>query len=112
MRVDELPDDIETLKRLVIEKDAQVEAKRDELYAQRLLIEKLKLQIARYRRMQYGRRSERHEERVAQLELLVEELEAALPPIEQPVPAADVPAKDKPARKPLPEHLPRDTQEL
>jgi len=112
MRMDELPDDIETLKRLVIEKDAQVEAKRDEVQAQRLLIEKLKLQIARFRRMQYGRRSERRDERVAQLELLVEELEAALPPIEQPVPAADVPAKDKPVRKPLPEHLPRVTREL
>ena len=109
MRMDQLPDDIETLKRLVIEKDA-------DLHGSRLLIEKLKLQIARYRRLQYGRSSERHDERVAQLELIVEELEAALPPSEQLEPqrniaATDAPAKDKPARKPLPEHLPRTTQE-
>ena len=108
MRVDELPDDIETLKRLIIERD---DAHRDELYAHRLLIEKLKLQIARFRRMQFGRSAERHDERVAQLELIVEELEAALPTTEQPAPPAAVPAKDKPARKPLPGHLPRTTQE-
>jgi transposase len=109
MRVDELPDDIETLKRLIIERDSRIEEHRDELYAARLLIEKLKLQIARFRRMQFGRGSERHDARVAQLELLVEELEAALPPIE-PLPA-EVPTRDKPVRKPLPAHLPRVTQE-
>jgi transposase len=104
MRMDELPDDVETLKRLIIEKDA-------DLLADRLLIEKLKLQIARYKRIQFGRSSEHHDERVAQLELIVEELEAALPPSEQPAPTADVPAKGKPVRKPLPEHLPRITEE-
>jgi transposase len=109
MHVDPLPDDIETLKRLIIERDVQVQAHRDELYAQRLLIEKLKLQIARYRRVQFGRRSERHDERVAQLELLVEELEAALPPSEVTEPA-QAPARDKAVRKPLPEHLPRQTE--
>lgn len=81
MRMDELPDDIETLKRLIIERDLQVQvqrdeiqlhrdevqAHRDEIHAQRLLIEKLKLQIARFRRIQFGRSSERHNERVAQL---------------------------------------------
>ena len=114
LAIDQLPDDIETLKRLLIERDAQARATREELYAERLLVEKLKLQIARFKRMQFGRRSERHDERVAQLELIVEELEANLPPAEEtaPVaPAADVPAKDKPVRKPLPEHLPRTVQE-
>lgn len=104
MRMDELPDDVETLKRLVIEKDS-------DLHGSRLLIEKLKLQIARYRRIQFGRSSERHDARVAQLELIVEELEAALPPSEPSAPTADVSAKDKPVRKPLPEHLPRITEE-
>lgn len=112
--IDQLPDDVETLKRLLIERDAQVAAHRDELYSQRLLIEKLKLQIARLKRIQFGRRSERHDERVAQLELLVEELEANLPPAEETAPVApvgDAPAKDKPVRKPLPDHLPRITEE-
>jgi len=113
--IEQLPDDIETLKRLIIERDALVEAKRLEVVEARLLIEKLKLQIARYKRIQFGRTSERHDERVAQLELIVEELEANLPPSEEPAPASpqtnDAPAKDKPARRPLPEHLPRTTQE-
>ena len=113
--IDQLPNDVESLKRLIIERDAQVQANRDELHLQRLLIEKLKLQIARFKRIQFGRKSERHDERIAQLELLVEELEADLPEADEP--AADVtepkdgPAKDKPARRPLADHLPRTTQE-
>jgi len=47
--IEQLPDDIETLKRLIIERDALVEAKRLEVVEARLLIEKLKLQIARYK---------------------------------------------------------------
>jgi transposase len=134
--IEQLPDDIETLKRLVIEREEQIEAhrveveakrielegrrveieaKRAEVIEARLLIEKLRLQIARYKRIQFGRKSERHNERVAQLELIVEELEANLRPSEEPAPAPfqseGVPAKEKPARKPLPEHLPRTTQE-
>ncbi len=65
MRMDQLPNDVETLKRLVIEQASA-------LYSERLLVEKLKLQIARLRRMQFGSSSERHGERIAQLELLVE----------------------------------------
>jgi transposase len=107
MQVDPLPDDIDALKRLIIERD---QVHRDELYAQRLLIEKLKLQIARYKRIQFGRRSERHDERVAQLELLVEELEAVMPPSE-PAPSTPASSRGQAVRKPLPEHLPRDTQE-
>ena len=120
--IEQLPDDIEALKRLVIEREEriesqriEVEAKRIEVIEARLLIEKLKLQIARYKRIQFGRKSERHDERVAQLELIVEELEANLPAAEEaarPSPQADdVPAKGKPARRPLPDHLPRTTQE-
>jgi len=104
--VDQLPDDVATLKRLLIEHHAQSQI-------DRLLIEKLKLQIARLRRMQFGKSSERHEERVAQLELIVEELEANLPAEEESAPSTP-PAdsgKEKPARKPLPDHLPRTTQE-
>jgi len=119
--IEQLPDDIEALKRLVIEREErieeqciEVEAKRIEVIEARLLIEKLKLQIARFKRIQFGRKSERHDERVAQLELIVEELEADLRSVEetaQPAQADGVPAKDKPARRPLPEHLPRTIQE-
>ena len=103
MRIDQLPNDVETLKRLVMEQASA-------LYSERLLVEKLKLQIARLRRMQFGSSSERHGERIAQLELLVEALESNLPPLETAptTPAAD---KDKPARKPLPDHLARQVEE-
>jgi transposase len=106
MRMDQLPDDVETLKRLLIEQATA-------LYSERLLVEKLKLQIARLRRMQFGSSSERHSERIAQLELIVEELEAHLPPQDESIPPAPgaVSGKDKPVRKPLPDHLPRTTEE-
>ena len=104
--MDQLPNDVETLKRLVIEQASA-------LYSERLLLEKLKLQIARLRRMQFGSSSEKHGERIAQLELLVEALESNLLPQEDTasiaLPAAS--AKDKPARKPLPDHLPRHVEE-
>ena len=41
-----------------------------------LLIEKLKLQIARFKRTQFGQSSERYPGELMQLELLVEDLEA------------------------------------
>ena len=143
MRIDQLPDDIETLKRMVIEREfqaqlarqerdaerdrllakqaellaqqaqltahqAELAAKRDEVYVAQLMIQKLKLQIARLRRMQFGRSAERHDERIEQLELLVEAIETALPPQAMVVPPVE---KDKPVRKALPDHLPREVQE-
>ena len=57
LAIDQLPDDVATLKRLLVERDAEVAQRRAELEVQRaealaarLLIEKLKLQIARLRR--------------------------------------------------------------
>ena len=105
----ELPDDVATLKRLLLERDAEAEVQRTEVIAARLLIEKLKLQIAQLRRMQFGRRSEQHDARVEQLELLVEELETGL--AASPVPAvAPAALRTPPARRPLPPTLPRETQ--
>jgi len=128
--IDQLPDDIEQLKQLVIElgarlaeqeqqvaeKRAELAAERNEMIAARLVIEKLKLQIARYRRLQYGRKSERHDAHVAQLELIVEELESSLAVggkhASGSTPADDAAsARNKPARHPLPDHLPRETQD-
>jgi transposase len=113
--IDQLPDDVAQLKQLVIELAAQVTAERNEVIAARLAIEKLKLQIARYRRLQYGRKSERHDAHVEQLELIVEALESSLAIIPKPsTPASDADddsARGKAARRPLPDHLPRETQE-
>ncbi|MCL4761234.1 MAG: IS66 family transposase [Burkholderiales bacterium] len=122
--LDQLPDDIETLKRLLIARDAEVEQQRIELEAKhgeleaqraevvlaRLMIEKLKLEIARLRRIQFGRRSERHDDRVTQLELIVEELETTLAAMPvTPVPSmASVSPPAVPVRRPPPAHLPRE----
>jgi transposase len=92
----DLPDDIETLKRLVIESQTRL-AERDHE------IEHLKLLIAKLRRLQFGRSSERLDAKIGQLELLVEELEAnrASREARRPEVAAAKPEqKDRPARRP------------
>jgi len=105
---DSLPDNPTLLKALVSAQQAE--------------IERLKFIIAKFRRMQFGRRSEQMDETITQLELALEELECVRAEqssdetpeqdeTTEPVagPAPDAPAKPK--RKPLPEHLPRDTIE-
>jgi transposase len=97
----DLPNDIDALRRLVIEQRAAL-AVRD------LEIEKLKVQLARLRRMTFGRSSERLDREIAQLELRLEDLEegaaARLPAAPAETPAATV----RPVRRPLPDHLPRE----
>jgi transposase len=103
----DLPDDIETLKRLVIESQTRL-AERDHE------IEHLKLLIAKLRRLQFGRSSEKLDAKIGQLELLVEELEANRASREArtpEVPAAKPEQRERPARRPLPERLPRETVE-
>jgi transposase len=80
-----------------------------------LEIEKLKFQIAKLRRMQFGRSSERIDRQIAQLELRLEELEAstaedaakAEAEAEAAEPTPPIHERSKPKRKPLPDHLPR-----
>ncbi|KUZ98305.1 transposase [Burkholderia ubonensis] len=71
-------------------------------------IEHLKLLIAKLRRMQFGRSSEKLDRQIEQLELRLEELEAdeGAAPIE--IPKATRTAPEQAPRKPLPEHLPRE----
>jgi transposase len=96
----ELPDDIESLKQLVREG-------REALRSRDLQIEHLKLVLAKLRRLQFGRSSEALDERIEQLELSIEELEASSA---QELPGATLPSapKSKPARRPLPAALPRE----
>ena len=78
-----------------------------------LEIEKLKLQIAKLRRMQFGRSSERITRQIEQLELRLEELEtgeaevAAKAEAEADASALPIRERSKPKRQPLPDHLPR-----
>jgi len=97
---DDLPDDIEALKALVIAQRAQLHSRLTE-------IEHLKLLIAKFKRMQFGRRSEKLDREVEQLELRLEELQSAEAQITI-ASKARTQEKAKPARRPLPEHLPRE----
>lgn len=102
----DLPHDIAALRALVIERDTELSGLRSALSHRDAQIEKLKIQIARLRRMQFGKSSEKLNEQIEQLELLVEELETPAPAAVKSL-ASDFP-RTRPARKPFPEHLPRE----
>src|SRR5438477_5955038 len=73
-------------------------------------IAKLRFQLARYRRAEFGRSSEKLAREAEQLELAIEALEtdqAERIAAASPVVAAAIDAQ-KPARRPLPEHLSRE----
>ena len=103
---------------ILAERNARLaaEAKAEEVTAARRVldieIERLKLEIARLRREKYGPSSERAA-RIEQLELSLEALEETAAEAgaasDAPEPATAVRAftRRKPARRPLPEHLPR-----
>jgi transposase len=102
-RKPQLPDldslDIESLKALVLAKQAE--------------IENLNLLVLKLKRMHFGQKSEKLSADIAQLELRLEDLEvnqAADPPAAQEaaIAVSNKQAK-KPARRPLPAGLPRET---
>ncbi|HET7448704.1 MAG TPA: transposase, partial [Methyloceanibacter sp.] len=74
---------------------------------------RLQAQLAKLRRMHFGRSSEQLAISIAQLELALEDLEEqqALTQPDDAAPAVPVVDNEvlKPARRPLPEHLPRET---
>ena len=78
------------------------------------MIRHLRLQIAKLRREQYGHSAERHARLIEQLEMQLEDLETDLADdrakAEATAPGATVAAfeRRRPARKPFPEHLPRE----
>jgi transposase len=77
-----------------------------------LEIEKLKFQIAKLRRMRFGRSSERISQKIERLELRLEELESGAAEDTARAEACEPPPppereRAKPKRKKLPEHLPR-----
>jgi len=89
----------------------------EQLLSHRSEIEHLKLLIAKLRRMQFGRKSEKLDRQIEQLELKLEELESAkaarvgesASPSPVP-PSSSLSTAAKPARQPLPEHLPREVR--
>lgn len=103
---DDLPHDVGALRALLIERDTELSALRAKIRHRDLQIEKLKLQLAKLRRMQFGRSSEKIAQQIEQLELLIEELET---PTAIPARASASSMPDLPARRALPEHLPRES---
>jgi transposase len=76
-------------------------------------IEHLKLLIAKLRRMQFGRSSEKLDRQIEQLELRLDELQTAQAESTaswQETAVLPVANAAKPARRPLPEHLPREVR--
>jgi transposase len=102
-----LPDDVETLKALLL-------AHRAELRNQALQIEKLRHQVAKLRQERFGQSSERRA-LLDQLELQLFELEENQAQAEAAAQLAKPQTQTvqsferrKPSRRPLPEHLPRE----
>jgi transposase len=99
-----------------LEAEARARNVEAEMSGARLEIERLRLLLARMRRERFGQSSERGAKLVEQLELQLAEVEesaaeeetaaAIAAPVMQP--AARPRGAGKPARRPLPEHLPRE----
>src|SRR5476649_2943730 len=104
----DLPNDIAALKALLLAQDEVVEGLREQLNTRAVEIEHLKLQIAKLRRMQFGRKSEKLDHQIEQLELQLEDLQADEAEAAREMPAADQAPRKKSVRRPLPDHLPRD----
>jgi transposase len=106
-RADSLPNDVESLKQLLHAARDQVQSLSVQLQSRNVLIEQLKLQLAKLKRMKFGRSSEQLDAQIAQLELSLEELEAnaaAATSAAEPT----VRAATRPTRQALPEQLPRE----
>jgi transposase len=112
---DSLPQDVVTLQALVLTERAARLAAESEAKLRALLIEKLKYTIAKLRHQQFGQSSERGAI-LGQLELQLSELQENASEVEAAAQLAAAKTKIKvqcfercrPARRPLPEHLPRE----
>ena len=126
---DALPDDIEALKAALIvargeavlaearalQAEAEAAAARAQQSEDQALIAHLKLQIEKLNRERYGQRSERTARLLDQLQLQLEELEASATEDELAAERAAARAtrvaaftRQRPSRKPFPDHLPRE----
>jgi transposase len=118
---DSLPDDVETLKQLLLARDAELAQARAEVANVRAaassaeaLVTHLRLEVEKLKRDLFGPRNERKERLLDQLELQLEDLEAAAAEDELAAEkaAATTPVRAftrrKPARQPFPAHLPRE----
>src|SRR5258708_35976002 len=112
---DSLPDDVATLQAMLLAERAARLAAESEAKSRALQIEQLKYTIAKLRHQQFGQSSERGAI-LEQLELQLSELQADASEAAAAAQLAAVRAKvavqgfnrHRPARRPLPAHLPRE----
>lgn len=118
MAVTALPDlnvlPAEELRALILAQHQDLITKDEQLLSRECEIEHLKLLLVKLHRMQFGRKSEKIERQIEQLELRLEELESNGSEKEKrpelaPITASSVATTAKPARRALPDHLPRHT---
>ncbi|HEY6348462.1 MAG TPA: IS66 family transposase [Candidatus Angelobacter sp.] len=107
----------EELKALIQAQQEQLREQQERLLTREAEIEHLRLLLAQLRRLRFGRKSEKLDWRIEQLELKLEDLEARkaehAAKVDSKVPASvstNPSAQSKPARRQLPEHLPRETK--
>jgi transposase len=108
-----------SLQAELAEKNMAIAARDAEIHVKTLHIEKLKVQLAILRRARFGRSSEKLDRDIEQLELLIGELEegqaenaarsATATDTAQRSSTSASRDRQAPGRKPLPEHLPRET---
>jgi transposase len=125
----DLPNDVEALKGIIIERmaalaernaalaernaalaerNAALEAAEALFISQKLELEKLRFEIACLKRMKYGRSSEQLDAKILQMQLTLEDLEASLAAKPEHLrPAPKEPAAP-PVHRALPAHLPRE----
>ena len=113
--------EIEVLRAALVAAEARAAAAEDELIQARAvvsasdaMIRHLQLQIAKLRREQFGHSAERHARLIEQLEMQLEDLETDLGQDRAKTDAAVAKTtvaafeRRRPARKPFPDHLPRE----
>jgi transposase len=105
--VADLPEDVESLRAIIAAQAAELTEANRRLHTRDTLIEKLKAQLALLRRACFGASSEKVERQIEQLELALEDIEASAGENASPPVAKAEAEKSKPARQPLPDHLPR-----
>src|ERR1700756_4397221 len=120
MPVSALPDlnvlPAEALRALILTQHQELISKDEQLLSREREIEHLKLLLSKLHRMQFGRKSEKLARQIEQLELRLEELQSNVGEKEPKSPElASVPASwgataTKTARRPWPDHLPRQTR--
>ncbi len=106
-----LPDEV---RALIATQAATIARQQAEIDGQEARIALLRAQLAKLRRLQFGRSSEKLDAAIVQLELALEDLEeesGAKVVAQPPEPTQGDTGKAKPARRPLPPHLPRDVIE-